>query len=90
MPYSILSVSNNCCFRHTLSAMHAKFAKLYRAKAYVQHYEDFGVTRTDFDDACDNLLNLVGEYEHQEGKTHPPANPKRRLKPVGLNFAPDY
>ena len=90
MPYSVLSVSNNCCFRHTLSAMHAKFSKLYKAKAYVQHYEDYGMSRTDFDEACDSLLGVVDEYTTLEGKTCPPANPKRRLKPVGLNFVPEY
>ncbi|WZN62215.1 epsilon chain of tubulin [Chloropicon roscoffensis] len=90
MPYSVLSVSNNCCFRHTLSAMHAKFSKLYKAKAYVQHYEDYGMSRTDFDEACDRLLGVVDEYTTLEGKTCPPANPKRRLKPVGLNFVPEY
>ena len=36
MPYSILSVSNNCCFRHTLSAMHGKFSKLYKVRGKLQ------------------------------------------------------
>ena len=89
MPYSILSVTNNCCFRHTLSKMHDKFSKLYRAKAYVQHYEQYGMCRADFDEAVNSVLGVVSEYARLEGKTHPPANPKRRLKPVGLNFAPE-
>ena len=63
---------------------------MIQAKAYVQHYEDFGVSRTDFDEASNNLLNVVSEYTTLEGKTHPPAAPKRRLKPVGLNFVPEY
>ena len=61
-----------------------------QAKAYVQHYEDFGMARTDFDEACNSLLDVVSEYTTLEGKTHPLATPKRRLKPVGLNFVPEY
>lgn len=48
------------------------------------------MSTTDFDEACNTILDVVSEYTTLEGKTHPPANPKRRLKPVGLNFVPEY
>jgi hypothetical protein len=40
-----------------------RFQKLYKARAYLKHYTDFGAETQDLEEAQDILQFLIGEYE---------------------------
>lgn len=63
LPYSCLALSNNCCFGQKLGRMRDRFVKLYRAKAYVNHYEEYGMLPEEFQEALENLDALKAAYE---------------------------
>uniref|UniRef100_H2Z471 Tubulin/FtsZ GTPase domain-containing protein n=1 Tax=Ciona savignyi TaxID=51511 RepID=H2Z471_CIOSA len=64
LPYSLLSLANNTCVRHSFTNLHSRFMKLYSRKAHFHHYERVdNFERSCFDESLNSLTSLVKEYE---------------------------
>ena len=62
-PYSLLSLANNTCIRHTFQDLKDRFMKLYRRKAHVHHYTHVdGLEMSQFDLSLESLNSLIKEY----------------------------
>ncbi|XP_064394668.1 tubulin epsilon chain-like [Halichondria panicea] len=62
-PYSLLSLANNTCFRHTLTDIQDHFNKLYKRKAHLHHYSRVdGMEMGLFGESMESLSSLVEEY----------------------------
>lgn len=63
-PYSLLSLANNTCFRHTLEGIRDRFNRLYKRKAHLHHYLNVeGMEAHMFQASIESLTSLVAEYE---------------------------
>ncbi|XP_064597116.1 tubulin epsilon chain-like [Liolophura sinensis] len=80
-PYSLLTLANNTCVRHTFNDLRGRFVKLYKRKAHVHHYTHVdGMELSDFSASLESLNSLIQEYEMLEQQmTNPPA-PVPRLQ----------
>ena len=67
LPHSCLVLANSCCFGQKLGAMRDRFSKLYRAKAFVNHYESNGLLPDEFREGLESLQALRDLYAHHDG-----------------------
>ncbi|XP_002739740.1 tubulin epsilon chain-like [Saccoglossus kowalevskii] len=66
-PYSLLTLANNTCIRHTFSDLKDRFVKLYKRKAHVHHYTHVdGMEMSQFSESLESLTTLMKEYEGLE------------------------
>jgi tubulin epsilon len=80
-PYSLLSLANNTCFRHTLSEIRERFNKLFKRKAHLHHYTQVdGMELAQFTQSLESLNSVVCEYESLEATMGRPTVPVPRLK----------
>ena len=66
LPHSCLVLANSCCFGQKLGTMRNRFSKLYRAKAFVKHYEGNGLLPDEFREGLENLESLRGLYAQHD------------------------
>ncbi|XP_068735104.1 tubulin epsilon chain-like isoform X2 [Montipora capricornis] len=68
-PYSLLTLANNTCIRHTFGDLKDRFIKLYKRKAHVHHYTHVdGFESAIFDCSIESLNTLIQEYETLESQ----------------------
>ena len=68
--YSILSLSNNCAIKHTLSNIRSKFLTLYRVKAHTHHYTNYMNNEYElFDQSLNYLSDVIMEYAELDTNT---------------------
>ncbi|KAL9652838.1 hypothetical protein ABK040_010870 [Willaertia magna] len=67
-PYSLLCLANNCCFGGVLSEMEKRASQLYKKKFYVHHYTKY-MEGSCFDNAIENIKDLMDEYNTLQNKT---------------------
>lgn len=68
-PYSLLTLANNTCIRHTFGDLKDRFIKLYKRKAHVHHYTHVdGFESAIFDRSIESLNTLIQEYETLESQ----------------------
>ena len=65
MKYSVLALSNHTGTRHILGRLRSKFAKIYKQKVFVHHYEQF-MDISNFDHALANCSDVIANYEQME------------------------
>lgn len=65
LPYSLLTLANNTCIKETFIELKERFTTLYRRKAHVHHYTEH-IELTDFEQARENLSQLIEEYKKIE------------------------
>lgn len=76
---TVLSVINNnistflCCFHQNSSSIRCawervynKYCRLYSRSAFVHHFENEGIEKSDMEDASENVLALIKDYEEVE------------------------
>ena len=83
VPFSLLSLANNCCITDTFQAMQQRFNKLYKRKVYLHHYLQY-MEQPAIAAAADTVANLCHEYEAHDNQAA--TAPVARMKPLGLNF----
>ena len=66
LPHSCLVLANSCCFGQKLGTMRNRFSKLYRAKAFVKHYEGNGMLPDEFREGLENLESLRDLYAQHD------------------------
>lgn len=67
-PYSLLSLANNTCIRHTFQDLKNRFIKLYKRKAHIHHYTHVdGLEQSQFDTSLESLNYLIKEYSTLDG-----------------------
>eukprot|EP01138_Halocafeteria_seosinensis_P013919 gb/GECG01014214.1/.p1 GENE.gb/GECG01014214.1/~~gb/GECG01014214.1/.p1 ORF type:complete len:552 (+),score=56.85 gb/GECG01014214.1/:1-1656(+) len=71
-PYSLLSVSNNCCIRSTLRKMHDNYSQLFNVKAHLHHFRKYMQDDGLFSEASESIQDLIQEYEDLETATLEP------------------
>ncbi len=65
--YSLLTLANNTCIRHTFTDVKERFYKLYKRKAHLHHYSQVeGFDEGEFSLAAESLDQLMSEYEELE------------------------
>eukprot|EP00762_Andalucia_godoyi_P004150 ANDGO_06301.mRNA.1 Tubulin beta-2 chain len=66
VPYSLLTLSNNCCMAEIGDRMLSRFNKLFKRKVYLHHYEEYAGegddTKTLFRDSAGALQDIVQEW----------------------------
>ncbi|KAI8469944.1 MAG: epsilon tubulin [Monoraphidium minutum] len=82
LPYSLLALSNNTCITDTLGALQRRFAKLYKRRLFLHHYEEY-MERAGFDEAAEAVAALGDDYRAAAGARPAPVS---RLRPRGLGF----
>lgn len=65
LPFSLLTLANHTCIKTTFVELKERFTTLYRRKAHVHHYTDH-IELNDFEQARENLLQLIEEYKQVE------------------------
>ncbi|CAF4682258.1 unnamed protein product, partial [Rotaria magnacalcarata] len=65
LPYSLLTLANHTCIKETFIELKERFTTLYRRKAHVHHYTNH-IELADFEQARENLNQLIEEYKHIE------------------------
>lgn len=83
MPFSLLSLANNCCITATIQAMQQRFNMLYKRKVYLHHYLQY-MEQSAIAEAADTVADLCHEYEAHDNQAA--TAPVTRMKPLGLNF----
>ena len=83
VPFSLLSLANNCCITDTFQAMQQRFNKLYKRKVYLHHYLQY-MEQPAIAEAANTVANLCHEYEAHDKQAA--TAPVARMKPLGLNF----
>ncbi|XP_064652208.1 tubulin epsilon chain-like [Lineus longissimus] len=74
--YSLLTLANNTCVRHTFSELKDRFVRLYKRKAHMHHYTSVdGMEAQEFTDSLESLTGIISEYEGLE--TNPPGHAAR-------------
>ncbi|XP_071100417.1 tubulin epsilon chain-like isoform X1 [Haliotis cracherodii] len=80
-PYSLLTLANNTCVRHTFSDLKDRFVKLYKRKAHIHHYTQIdGMETTDFAESLESLNTVITEYSSLETHMNNPPPPEPRLQ----------
>lgn len=60
-------VGNSTAIQETLGPISAQFSALFRRRAWVHWYEEFGLDETEFVEAESSLNDLISEYQqHQQ------------------------
>ena len=78
--YSLLSLANNTCIRHSFSDIKSRFNKLYSRKAHLHHYDKVhGFDRSMFEESILSLNEIVKNYEHLE-ETNGSANSDKHAR----------
>ena len=73
-PYSLLSLTNNTAIKDLFLGMQDRFQKLYKRRAHVHHYMQVKDVAGLFDDAFNDLSDIVHEYNSlQVTQKHPSA-----------------
>ncbi|XP_065886602.1 tubulin epsilon chain-like [Dysidea avara] len=81
-PYSLLSLANNTCFKHSLTGLRDSFIKLYKRKAHLHHYTQVdGMDAGLFAESLESLTSLIAEYDKLDtSQQHTPKTEIPRLK----------
>lgn len=80
-PYSLLTIANNSCVRHTFQDLRDRFMKLYKRKAHVHHYTSIGgLDVGQFDGSLESLTSLMQEYSELESNMGKVVQSVERLK----------
>ena len=62
-PFSLLSLANNTCVKHSFTGLRDRFLKIYKRKAHVHHYTSVdGFEAGDFASSLESLSWLIDEY----------------------------
>lgn len=67
LPFSLLALSNSCCFADTLGAMRARFGRLYKRRLFLHHYEEY-MDAACFDEAHEAVAALEDAYRAANGR----------------------
>ncbi|KAK2964525.1 putative Tubulin epsilon chain [Blattamonas nauphoetae] len=71
--HSLLCVANNTCVRLPLTDIIDRFGKLFKHRAFIHHFTEYGLSIDDIRHARDNLQDIVdfyGQLEKNEIPTH--------------------
>ncbi|GAB1609133.1 tubulin epsilon chain-like, partial [Argonauta hians] len=83
-PYSLLTLANNTCIRHTFSDLRDRFVKLYTRKAHLHHYTVVdGMELQDFQESLHSVEDLIRDYKELERQMTHPAQCVPRLRVLG-------
>jgi tubulin epsilon len=74
--FSVLCLTNTTAITEMFEEMIERFEKLYKARAYLKHYTDFGAETQDLEEAKDILQFLIGEYEGMQRVQGVPPRPR--------------
>ena len=66
IPYSLLSLANNCCVRDRFAAMHDRFSSLFRRRCYLHHYTAC-MELDEMVSALETVSCLIDEYTALQG-----------------------
>lgn len=78
VPFSLLSLANNCAVAGTFSAMQQRFGKLYQRRLYVHHYTQH-MEAAGFEEALETVAQLAEDYRLLDNTARPP--PLHRFYP---------
>jgi tubulin epsilon len=62
MKYGLLNLSNNTAISNSFEKLRDRFMILYKRKAHIHHYTEYMKDQGDFDEAINNVQNLIEEY----------------------------
>jgi tubulin alpha len=66
-PASLSSTSlNSSAIRNAWVRVYNKYSRLYKRSAFIHHFENEGIEKTDLEEASENLLALIKDYEEVE------------------------
>jgi tubulin alpha len=57
---------NSSAIRSAWERVYNKYARLYKRSAFVHHFENEGIERSDMEEASENILALIKDYEEVE------------------------
>jgi tubulin epsilon len=62
MKYGLLNLSNNTSISNCFEKLRDRFMVLYKRKAHLHHYTNYMKEEGDFDEAINNVQNLIEDY----------------------------
>jgi tubulin epsilon len=80
-PYSLVSLTNNCCFGDVLQTISDRCMKLYSVRAHLYHYTDY-IAQEIIDDAIENIACSIDDYQILAHAVAPPTPSIPRFAPV--------
>jgi tubulin alpha len=57
---------NSSAIRSAWGRVYKKYSRLYKRSAFVHHFESEGIEKSDLEEAAENVLALIKDYEEVE------------------------